>query len=32
MVFENRVLRKILGIKRGQVTEEWKKLRNYMTA
>jgi hypothetical protein len=27
-VFENRVLRKVLGPKRGKVTGEWTKLRN----
>jgi hypothetical protein len=27
-VFENRVLRKIFGLKRGEVTEEWRKLYN----
>jgi len=27
-VFENRVLRKIFGPKRDEVTEEWKKLHN----
>ena len=27
-VFENRVLRKIFGIKRDEVTREWRKLRN----
>ena len=27
-VFENRVLRRIFGLKRGEVTEEWRKLRN----
>jgi hypothetical protein len=27
-VFENRVLRKILGSKRDEVTGEWRRLRN----
>jgi hypothetical protein len=27
-VFENRVLRKILGPKRGEITREWRKLHN----
>jgi hypothetical protein len=27
-VFENRVLRRIFGLKRGEVTGEWRKLRN----
>jgi hypothetical protein len=27
-VFENRVLRRILGLKRDEVTGEWRKLRN----
>jgi len=27
-VFENRVLRKILGPKRDEVTREWRKLQN----
>jgi len=27
-VFENRVLRRIFGLKREKVTEEWRKLRN----
>jgi hypothetical protein len=27
-VFENRVLRKIFGPKRGELTREWKKLHN----
>jgi hypothetical protein len=27
-VFENRVLRRIFGLKRGEVKEEWKKLHN----
>jgi hypothetical protein len=27
-VFENRVLRRIFGPKRDEVTEEWRKLRN----
>jgi len=27
-VFENRVLRKVFGPKRDEVTEEWRKLRN----
>jgi hypothetical protein len=27
-VFENRVLRKVLGPKRDEVTEEWRKLNN----
>jgi len=27
-VFENRVLRKIFGPKRDEVTEEWRKLHN----
>ena len=27
-VFENRVLRRIFGPKRGKVTEEWRKLHN----
>jgi hypothetical protein len=27
-VFENRVLRKIFGLKRGEVTGEWRKLHN----
>ena len=27
-VFENRVLRRIFGTKRGEVTEEWRKLHN----
>ena len=27
-VFENRVLRRIFGLKRDEVTEEWKKLHN----
>ena len=27
-VFENRVLRKIFGPKRGEVTREWRRLRN----
>jgi hypothetical protein len=27
-VFENRVLRKIFGLKRNKVTGEWKKLHN----
>ena len=27
-VFENRVLRSVFGPKRGEVTEEWKKLHN----
>jgi hypothetical protein len=28
MVFENRVLRRIFGPKRDEVTEEWRKLHN----
>jgi hypothetical protein len=28
MVFENRVLKKIFGPKRGEVTGEWRKLHN----
>jgi len=28
MVFENRVLRKVFGPKRGEVTGEWRKLHN----
>jgi hypothetical protein len=28
MVFENRVLRRIFGFKRGEVTGEWRKLHN----
>jgi hypothetical protein len=28
MVFENRVLRRIFGPKRGRLTGEWKKLHN----
>jgi len=28
-VFENRVLRRIFGPKRDEVTGEWRKLRNY---
>jgi hypothetical protein len=28
MVFENRVLRRIFGLKRDEVTGEWRKLRN----
>jgi len=27
-VFENRVLRRIFGLKRDEVTREWRKLRN----
>jgi len=27
-VFENKVLRRIFGPKRGKVTEEWRKLHN----
>jgi hypothetical protein len=27
-VFENRVLRRIFGLKRGEVTGEWRKLHN----
>ena len=27
-MFENRVLRRIFGLKREKVTEEWRKLRN----
>jgi hypothetical protein len=27
-VFENRVLRRIFGLKRDEVTEEWRKLHN----
>jgi hypothetical protein len=27
-VFENRVLRKMFGPKRGEVTDEWRKLHN----
>jgi len=27
-IFENRVLREIFGLKRGEVTREWTKLRN----
>jgi hypothetical protein len=27
-VFENRVLRKIFGHKRDEITEEWRRLRN----
>jgi len=27
-VFENRVLRRIFGAKRDEVTEEWRKLQN----
>jgi hypothetical protein len=27
-VFDNRVLRRIFGPKRGEVTEEWRKLHN----
>jgi hypothetical protein len=27
-VFENRVLRRIFGLKRGEVTGKWKKLHN----
>jgi hypothetical protein len=27
-VFENRVLRKILGRERGEVTREWRRLQN----
>jgi uncharacterized protein YcaQ len=27
-VFENRVLRRIFGLKRNEVTEEWRKLHN----
>jgi hypothetical protein len=27
-MFENRVLRKIFGLKRDEVTEEWRKLHN----
>jgi hypothetical protein len=27
-VFENRVLRRIVGPKRDEVTEEWRRLRN----
>jgi hypothetical protein len=27
-VFENRVLRRIFGLKRDEVTEEWGRLRN----
>ena len=32
MVLENRVLRKMSGIKRDEVTREWIKLLKYMTA
>jgi hypothetical protein len=28
MLFENRILRKIFGPKRGKVREEWRKLHN----
>jgi hypothetical protein len=28
MVFENRVLRRIFGSKRGEVTGDWRKLHN----
>jgi hypothetical protein len=28
MLFENRVLRRIFGSKRGEVTGEWRKLHN----
>ena len=28
LVFENRVLRGIFGLKRDEVTEEWRKLQN----
>jgi hypothetical protein len=28
MVFENRVLRRVFGIKRDEVTGEWRKLHN----
>jgi hypothetical protein len=28
MVFENRVLRRIFGNKRNEITEEWRKLHN----
>jgi hypothetical protein len=27
-VFENRVLRRIFGSKRGEITEEWRKIHN----
>jgi hypothetical protein len=27
-VFENRLLRKVLGLERGEVTVEWRKLHN----
>jgi len=30
-VFENRVLRRVVGPKRHKVTEEWRRLRNLLT-
>jgi hypothetical protein len=30
-VFENRVLRRIFGLKRGKETGEWRRMRNFMT-